>query len=78
MELNFDVDIVYLWCDGNDPKFQKQRLAALESTGKTLDKDSTSNFRFIDTDELKYSLRSVEKFASWIRNIYIETLITLK
>lgn len=73
MELNFDVDIVYLWCDGNDPKFQKQRMAALEATGKTLDKDSTSNFRFIDTDELKYSLRSVEKFAPWIRNIYIVT-----
>lgn len=73
MELSFDVDLVYLWCDGNDPEFQAKRLVALGAADSALDKDSTSNFRFINTDELKYSLRSVEKFAPWIRNIYIVT-----
>lgn len=29
--------------------------------------------RFINNDELKYSLRSVQKFASWINHIYIIT-----
>jgi UDP-N-acetylglucosamine-lysosomal-enzyme len=29
--------------------------------------------RFIDFNELKYSLRSIEKFAPWIRNIFIVT-----
>uniref|UniRef100_T1K857 LNR domain-containing protein n=1 Tax=Tetranychus urticae TaxID=32264 RepID=T1K857_TETUR len=29
--------------------------------------------RFADNDELKYSIRSIEKFAPWIRNIYLVT-----
>ena len=29
--------------------------------------------RFQDNDELKYSLRSLEKFAPWIRNVYLVT-----
>ncbi len=29
--------------------------------------------RFQDNDELKYSLRSLEKYAPWIRNVYIVT-----
>jgi UDP-N-acetylglucosamine-lysosomal-enzyme len=29
--------------------------------------------RFADNQELKYSLRSVEKFAPWVRNVYIVT-----
>eukprot|EP00111_Clytia_hemisphaerica_P018309 TCONS_00054184-protein len=34
--------------------------------------DMSSN-RFADNDELKYSLRSVEKFVPWIRKIFIVT-----
>lgn len=74
MELDFDVDLVYLWCDGNDPEFQKKKQEALKKSEKhNLDKEGTSNFRFVETEELKYSLRSVEKFAPWVRNIYIVT-----
>ena len=29
--------------------------------------------RFRDNDELRYSLRSVEQFAPWLRHIYIVT-----
>ena len=35
--------------------------------------DAHGENRFKDKDELKYSLRSVEKYLSWIRNIYIVT-----
>lgn len=35
--------------------------------------DAFSENRFSDKDELKYSLRSVEKYANWVRNIYIVT-----
>ena len=72
--MNFDVDLVYLWCDGNDPEFQKKKeLAFKDYTNKELDREGTSNFRFIEMNELKYSLRSAEKYAPWIRNIYIVT-----
>ena len=72
--MNFDVDLVYLWCDGNDPEFQKKKeLAFKDYADKELDREGTSNFRFIEMNELKYSLRSAEKYAPWIRNIYIVT-----
>lgn len=74
MKLNFDIDLVYLWCDGNDPEFQRKKLEAFEKTNKSLlNKDGLVNARFVNSDELKYSLRSAEKYAPWIRNIYIVT-----
>lgn len=74
MNINFPIDLVYLWCDGNDPEFKKKKKAAYEKyRNVVLDKEGTSDFRFIDMEELKYSLRSAEKYAPWIRNIYIVT-----
>lgn len=40
--------------------------------GDPFNEDIAEN-RFQDNDELKYSLRSVEKYAPWIRNIFIVT-----
>ena len=34
---------------------------------------STGDIRFFDNDELKYSLRSLEKNAPWINHIFIVT-----
>lgn len=67
----FDIDLVYLWVDGDDPKWleKKQRF-----TGKLPDNsEENSKGRYINNDELKYSLRSVEKYVPWIRRIYIVT-----
>jgi hypothetical protein len=36
-------------------------------------KDGLSKNRFIDKNELKYSMRSLERYAPWIRNVYIVT-----
>ncbi|EFC50785.1 N-acetylglucosamine-1-phosphate transferase [Naegleria gruberi] len=35
--------------------------------------DTNSSNRFRDNDELRYSLRSLERFAPWVRNVYIVT-----
>ncbi|MBE7712413.1 MAG: DUF4422 domain-containing protein [Cyanobacteria bacterium SIG26] len=70
---NFPVDIVYLWCDSSDKDWLEKKNQELAKYGKNLDNDSTGECRFLDNDELKYSLRSLEKYASWIRNIYIVT-----
>ena len=37
------------------------------------DEEENNNCRFSDNDELKYSLRSVQMFASWINKIFIVT-----
>lgn len=65
------IDLVYLWVDGNDPKWQAKRNSFF---GRKVENSSTNfNGRYINNDELKYSLRSVEKYAPWIRKIFIIT-----
>ena len=70
---NYPVDIVYLWCDSSDDVWRTKKNDELRKLGKTTDNDSTGDCRFIDNDELKYSLRSLEKYAPWINNIFIVT-----
>lgn len=70
---NYPVDIVYLWCDSSDDVWRTKKNDELRKLGKATDNDSTGDCRFIDNDELKYSLRSLEKYAPWINNIFIVT-----
>lgn len=66
-----DVDLVYLWVDGNDPVWQAKRNATI---GKTVERSAENcEGRYANHDELLYSLRSVEMYAPWIRNIFIVT-----
>ena len=66
-----NIDLVYLWVDGNDPKWQAKRNAFLER--KVENSLSSFNGRYVNNDELKYSLRSVERYAPWVRKIFIVT-----
>lgn len=66
------VDLVYLWVDDNDKEWLKKKNAYLKKT-ENLDDDASSDCRFHNNDELKYSLRSVEKYANWINKIFIIT-----
>lgn len=69
-DVMMDIDLVYLWVNGNDPKWVAKRDAFI---GKPSNKQENCKGRFADNDELKYSLRSVEKYAPWIRKIFIVT-----
>lgn len=64
MEKN--IDLVYLWVDGNDPKWQEKKRRYMDTEINTVG-------RYQDNQELKYSLRSVEKHLPWIRKIFIVT-----
>ena len=66
-----NIDLVYLWVDGDDPEWLAKRN---EFIGK-VEQSSSANCkgRYINNDELKFSIRSVEKYASWINKIYIVT-----
>lgn len=67
-----DIDLVYLWVDGNDPAWQAKK-AAYQQQATGVNPQAVNACRFVENDELKYSLRSAEKFAPWIRRIYIVT-----
>lgn len=65
------VDLVYLWVDGNDPEWRKKKQLF---TNSVADNSEVNNIgRYTNNDELRYSLRSVEKYAPWIRKIFIVT-----
>ena len=66
----FPIDIVYLWVDSSDPVWREKK-ERYSDTGK--DNGATAEERFRDNNELKYSLRSVEKFAPWVNRIFIVT-----
>jgi hypothetical protein len=68
------IDVVYTWVDGNDPAWLA-RKAAVEPATEIADLNSSATHvsRFHSRDELRYSLRSVAMYASWVRKIYIVT-----
>lgn len=72
--MKLKIDLVYLWVDGNDPKWLDKKNAAIEAAGILAPKgEAVAAKRFFDNDELKYSLRGVEKFAPWINHIFVVT-----
>lgn len=72
--VDFPIDIVYTWVDGNDPDWQARRAAALgHASLDGLHPEAASRARFESIDELRFSLRSVERFAEFVRHVYIVT-----
>ncbi|MCO4292870.1 stealth family protein [Solitalea sp. MAHUQ-68] len=68
---DFEIDLVYLWVNGNDPQWLARKNAFL---GIDLnDTERNCKGRYVNNDELRFSLRSVEKHAPWIRKIFIVT-----
>lgn len=66
-----DIDLVYLWVDGNDPQWKAKHNACI---GRTEEQSAVNcDGRYADNDELKYSLRSIERYAPWIRKVFIVT-----
>lgn len=73
--MNDKIDIVYLWVDGSDKKWQKIRNFWYDKINKktveTANNLNSSLYR--DNGELKYSLRSLAECVPWINHIYIIT-----
>ena len=70
------IDVVYTWVDGFDSAWRERkqaRLASLGAVAQQLDPTATSRVRYLSRDELRYSLRSLERFAPFVRNVYLVT-----
>ena len=61
------IDLVITWVNGSDPAFKE------ELSKWTGSKAGTETSRFYDMNQLKYLLRSVEKYTPWIRYIFLLT-----
>lgn len=66
------IDIVYLWVDGSDDKWNKKRRQKAKLLEHILP-EANDDTRFMDNDELRFSLRSIDMFAPWVNNIFIVT-----
>lgn len=66
------IDVVYTWVDGSDPVWENKRRLKADEIGKVL-KESINQALFSNNEELKYSLRSIDKFAPWINKVFIVT-----
>lgn len=69
------MDIVYTYVNSSDINWQeKYKINKLLYFNESINNiDSNTNNRFQDNGELKYSIRSVEKYLKFVRNIYIVT-----
>ncbi|KAJ5913150.1 hypothetical protein N7504_002033 [Penicillium tannophilum] len=83
------IDAVYTWVNGSDPRWKSERDFWYQRWVQEYDQpnrkiqnerksssdhdDASADHHFRDNDELKYSVRSLDKYAPWIRQIYIVT-----
>jgi hypothetical protein len=73
-DVHFPVDVVYTWVDPTDPQWARRKAEALGSVqAGQLTAYADSDARFTDRDELRYSLRSLEEYAPWVRHVWLVT-----
>ncbi|KAJ6247371.1 hypothetical protein M0813_18900 [Anaeramoeba flamelloides] len=82
----FPIDLVYSWVNGSDPVHKNLLDANIEESKEFYNnyvckENKKKNClpvypslnRYMENNELRYSIRSVEMYMPWIRNIYIIT-----
>ena len=64
------IDVVYTWVSFDDKLQNDIKKYKNENENENENENSGAN-RYVSNDELKYSLRSIEKYANWVNKIYI-------
>lgn len=72
------IDVVYTWVNGSDPAWKARRDSALQrmsGSGAVASRhpSATDESRFADSEELRYSLRSLHRNACWVRRVHLVT-----
>lgn len=75
---DLDIDAVITWVDGEDPAFRRKfdAYAAKEPVPSNRRKAVGANFalvRYHQNEELRFCLRSLLRFAPWLRKIWLVT-----
>merc|ERR1712013_74317 len=79
-ECEREVDVVITWVNGSDISFTEDLVkyyrifqAARSGRSEGASSKEIDPKRFLDSEELRFCLRSLEKFAPWVRMVYIVT-----
>lgn len=65
------IDLVYLWCDSTDEEWSAKRKRFQQYD--CIEETAAADCRFINNNELLFSMRSVAKFVPWVNHIYLIT-----
>ena len=64
------IDAVITWVDGQDPDHISKRNSYITNKNKT---ESTNTSRFNQVNEINLVIKSIFKFAPFVKNIYVLT-----
>ena len=67
-----EIDLVYLWVDGSDPAWVAKKNSFLPAE-RQIPAQAAGDCRYVQNDVVRYSLRTAEMYAPWLRRIYIVT-----
>ncbi|MDE6145762.1 MAG: Stealth CR1 domain-containing protein [Muribaculaceae bacterium] len=67
------IDVVITWVDGNDPRLAAKRRAYATGTAVETHDDVAGATRYAADGEIHWCVRSIERFAPWVRKIFIVT-----
>lgn len=70
-DIDIKVDVVYTWVESYDPEREKYQKMLLPTTEGTKKNENLNTIRYIQYEELKYSIKSLRKYCPWVRKIYI-------
>jgi hypothetical protein len=71
-DVDFPMDVVYTWVDGDDPLWRAKKERWLGGVGD-IHPHAANTSRFFARDDLRYSLRSVDMYGDFVRTIYLVT-----
>jgi hypothetical protein len=71
-EVNQPIDVVIAWIDGDDPRLSEKLNGYLNKPSKRLAPGAQPT-RFASTNEIRYCVLSIFKFAPFVRNVFIVT-----
>lgn len=69
----YEIDFVVTWVNGSDPEWCKEKAKYEKHNDELDEKWNDSDIRYRDLGLFKYWFRSVEKYAPWVRNIFVVT-----
>lgn len=70
------IDAVVTWVDGSDENHQLKRKQALAKESVRQQNElltGSDKTRFLDNGEIEYCLKSIRRFAPWVRKIFLVT-----
>lgn len=71
-EVDYPIDFVVTWVDEHDEKWRKDKNALLAQSGAVALANNPEE-RYRDWETFKYWFRAVEKYAPWVRRVYLVT-----